>query len=99
MSGARYSAEQLRHEVAALAQQYRAQQMDFRGLLMALPVEVDQTEDEDICELLDLIEHEPGKGGFLGVAAFQHAEHMARIDALIVQLSRNAIENLDAPKA
>ncbi len=44
-------------EVAA----YRRGELTFRDVIMRLPSQA-ELEDEDLSELVDLIEHEPGRG-------------------------------------
>lgn len=76
---------ELRRKVAGFAKQYCLGELFFEQFLELAP-EPDQCEDDDIFELLDLVEHEPQKGGLFGVSGKEHARHMARIDALIAKL-------------
>ena len=58
--------------------------ISFEDFLMGVP---EETNDEEISELIDLITHEPKKGGFMGVSSSKHNKYMAEINKLIVKLS------------
>lgn len=70
--------------VGRLAEEYLAGRVSFADFMQAAP---EDPQDEEVCELIDLIEHEPKRGGFLGVSAEQHDKHMARIRELIRSIS------------
>ena len=44
------------------------------------------TNDEEIKELFDLIEHEPKKSGLLGLSEYEHNNYILRINSLIKKL-------------
>ena len=67
-------------EVAHWAQQYFAGGLSFEQFF---DLGAEETEDEDVAELLDLIEHEPQHGGILGARPADHDRHMGRIQELI----------------
>jgi hypothetical protein len=78
-----------RTKVGHLAELYLAGQLSFQEFMLAAP---EDPEDEDIAELIDLIEHEPQRGGFLGASHEEHDRHMARIRELA-----SSISSRDAP--
>jgi len=49
----------------------------------------EELDDELIDELVDILEHEPTVGGFLGVSKAQHAGHMARAHEIIAFLKND----------
>jgi hypothetical protein len=67
-----------------LAERYLAGQLSFADFMDAAP---EGFEDEEVAELVDLIEHEPKRGGFLGVSLDEHDRHMARIRELARSIS------------
>ena len=71
-----------RSEVAARAQEYRAGHMTYREFLEA---EFDE-DDDDVAELLELLEHEPGRGGWHGVSDAIHEDYMSGVDEVIARL-------------
>jgi hypothetical protein len=73
-----------RTNVGRLAELYLAGQVSFQEFMQAAPEEPD---DEDIAELIDLIVHEPKRGGFLGASRQEHDRHMARIRELARSIS------------
>jgi len=70
----------LRLEVAHWAQQYLDGGIPFERFLNLAP---EEPEDQDIEELIDLIVHEPKRGGLFGVSAADYETHMRRIRELI----------------
>ena len=54
--------------------------LSLEGFFELLP---EAQPDEEVAELVDLIEHEPQRGGLLGASAAQHERHMQRIRELI----------------
>lgn len=48
--------------------------------------QVPGTDDEDVSEIVDLIEHEPKVGGLFGISPKEHDEYMQRILQLIHKL-------------
>jgi len=71
-----------RSEVAARAMEYRAGRLSYREFLDA---EFDDT-DDDVAELLDLLENEPGRGGWHGVSHEIHESYMSGVDDVIARL-------------
>ena len=71
--------------VGRLAEEYLAGRVSFADFMHAAP---EDPEDEEVAELIDLIEHEPKRGGFLGVSAGEHDRHMARIRELAHSIIR-----------
>jgi len=76
--------ENVRKLVANLAKKLYSGEITFDEFLMGAP---DNDEDEDISELIDLIEHEPKRGGFMGISPEKHDLYMAEIKKLIEKLS------------
>ena len=72
--------ETTRRQVADWAQRYLDGGLSFEGFFELLS---EAQQDAEVAELVDLIEHEPQRGGFLGVSAAQHERHMQRIRELI----------------
>jgi hypothetical protein len=70
--------------VGRLAEEYLAGRVSFADFMQAAPEDL---EDEEVAELIDLIEHEPKRCGFLGVSAEEHDRHMARIRELARSIS------------
>jgi hypothetical protein len=70
--------------VGHLAELYLAGRLSFQEFMLAAP---EDPEDEDVAELIDLIEHEPKRGGFFGASAEEHDRHMARIRELASSIS------------
>jgi hypothetical protein len=69
-----------RREVAHWVQQYLSGDLSFEQLFALVP---EQPDDEDVAELLDLIEHEPKQGGFMGARPGEYSRHMGRIRELV----------------
>ena len=59
--------------------------MSFADFMRTAP---EDPEDEDVAELIDLIEHEPKRGGFLGASPEERDGHMERIRELAHSISR-----------
>jgi len=74
----------VRSQIAAQAKDVIEGRLTYWNFIDGLPTEHDQ--DELIAELVDLIEHEPKVGGFLGVSAKEHANYMARVHEIIALL-------------
>jgi len=68
-----------RINVGQLAKLYLAGRMSFADCMRAVPKE---SEDDDVEELIDLIVHEPKRGGFFGASPEEHDEHMERVRKL-----------------
>ena len=70
----------VRAQVASLATDVIEGRLPFRNFVMGIP---DDVEDELIEELIDLLEHEPKAGGFLGMTAQEHKKYVARVHEII----------------
>ena len=77
----------LREEVGHLAQRFLADEISWDAFIMSAP---EGTDDEEIAELIDLIEHEPKVGGLFGVSEGEHSRHMDRVCELANVLARSA---------
>jgi hypothetical protein len=73
-----------RTNVGRLAELYLAGQMSFADFIQAAP---EDPQDEEVAELIDLIEHEPKRAGFLGIRPEKHDQHMERIRELARSIS------------
>lgn len=77
-----------RKKAAQLARDLYSNKIDYKTFALNYP---DNTDDIEIKELLDLIEHEPKKGGLFGVDISKHGLYMAEINRYIDKLE---LENL-----
>jgi hypothetical protein len=68
-----------------LAEDYLEGRVPFADFMRAMP---DPPPGEDVAELIDLIEHEPKRGGFGGVSPDAYDQHMDRIRELVRSISR-----------
>ncbi len=73
-----------RARVAKLTNELFAGTITFRQLIEAIPASV--MEDEDVSDLIALIEHEPQRGGFLGVSHAEHDKYRAAMQDLVARL-------------
>lgn len=71
--------------VGELAQLYLAGRMSFEDFMQRAPRDI---QDDEVDELIDLIVHEPKRGGFFGASPEEHDRHMARIRELAGSISR-----------
>lgn len=71
--------------VGLMAEDYLAGRLSYADFMRAVP---DQTQDEDAAELVDVIEHEPNKGGFFGVRPEEYDQHRERIRELARSITR-----------
>jgi hypothetical protein len=78
---------QVRQRVAELAKGFRAGALDFKGFFASLPAEVETLDDPEVEELLDLLEHEPARGGFWGAPDAEADANALAIDRLIRALA------------
>jgi hypothetical protein len=69
-----------RVNIGQLAEEYLAGRVSFADFMRAVP---EEPQDEDVAELVDLIEHEPKRGGFLGASPDEHNRHVERIRELV----------------
>ena len=77
---------ELRKKIANLARSLYAKEITFDEFLHEVP---DQDHDDLIDELVDLIEHEPKKGGLLGVSDEEHEKYVNNIFGIIKQLEKD----------
>ena len=82
-----------RRQVAQWANQYLSGALSLEQLFDLLPHD---TEDEQVSELLDLIEHEPKRGGFMGTSPEEHGRHMGRIRELVNLLAASRADSESA---
>lgn len=80
------SLKSLQIEVATKAKEYKAGNMTWNQFIL----ECGDTEVEDplIDELVDMIEHEPKRGGFMGASEKEWKRYEDRISYLIDELLR-----------
>jgi hypothetical protein len=69
-----------RREIAHWVQLFLAGELSFERLFELIP---DDTEDEEVAELLDLIVHQPKEGGFMGAGPAEYRRHLERIRDLV----------------
>lgn len=74
-----------RVNIGQLAEDYLQGVMSFADFMLAMP---DKPPGEDVAELIDLIVHEPKRGGFLGASIDEYDRHMERIRELARSLRR-----------
>ncbi|MBC5773156.1 hypothetical protein H8S95_03700 [Pontibacter sp. KCTC 32443] len=65
------------------AREFIAGKIDFKQLNDNFP---DDTDDKDINELFDLIEHQPKLGGFFGVSQETYDQYNQSIDRVLERL-------------
>jgi hypothetical protein len=71
------------------AREFLSGKINFEELLDSFP---DDTDDKDINELFDLIEHQPKLGGFLGVNEESYNRYILSIERVIERIE-NKIKN------
>jgi hypothetical protein len=74
-----------RHLAARLARQLEAGQISTEQFLADFP---EDTGDDTIDELYDMIEHEPQLGGLFGVSESKYKSYKAEILLLILKLEK-----------
>jgi hypothetical protein len=74
-----------RVKIGQLAEDYLDGRVPFSDFMRAMP---DPPPGEDVAELIDLIEHEPKRGGFGGASPEEYDRHMERIRELARSLRR-----------
>lgn len=72
---------------------YFKNEISYEDLMTASPE--DLTGDKDLDEILDLIEHEPKKSGFLGVDTKTHLDHRKKIQELVSKASNTPKSELE----
>jgi len=78
---------ELRINIAALARRLYAKEVTFSEFMEGAP---EQDEDELIDELVDLIIHEPKKGGIFGMKESEHKEYLNEVFQVIEKLENEA---------
>ncbi len=74
-----------RVKIAKAARDLYIKTISFEQFLELVP---EQDNDELIDELVDLIEHEPQKGGFLGASEDEHSNFLKQIFEVIDKLEQ-----------
>ncbi len=74
---------ELRHRAAARVLAFNRRELNLSVLMH----EFSACSDRDVNDLLDLVEHEPPRGGFLGASEQADASHMNSIEELIAKLA------------
>jgi cell division septum initiation protein DivIVA len=69
----------VKKKVASLARKLYEKEITYQQFMRQVP----ETDDEEVAELLDLITHEPKRGGWFGASAQEHDRHMEEIFRLI----------------
>jgi DNA-binding ferritin-like protein (Dps family) len=77
----------LRLEVATKAKEYKTGKLAWRDFMQGFGRSTG-VEDSLIEELVDMIEHEPKRGGFMGVNEKEWKQYEDRINVLIEELLR-----------
>jgi hypothetical protein len=77
--------EEIRKKFAVLVRKLYAGEISFDDFLSEAP---EQDQDGLIGEIVDLIEHEPQNGGFLGVSNSSQELYMQQIFSLIEKLEQ-----------
>ena len=77
---------ELRRQIARQARKPYKNEIRYDEFLVGVP-----QQDQLIDELVDLIEHEPKKGGFFGVNKNKHAEYVSDIFCVIQKLESSEI--------
>jgi hypothetical protein len=75
----------MRHKIATLARGLYSGGVSFEEFMDSVP---EMGSDELIDELVDLIEHEPKKGGLFGASEKEHSRYIQRIFATIEKLEQ-----------
>jgi hypothetical protein len=71
----------VRSHIASQAEDVIEGRLGYWDFINGLPPE--HVQDELIAELVDLIEHEPKAGGFLGMSVKEHAKYITRVHEII----------------
>ena len=69
-----------RRQIAHRVQQYLSGALSLERLFELVPQD---TDDQEVAELLDLIVHEPKQGGFMDAGPEEYRHHMGRIRVLV----------------
>ena len=72
----------LRREAAEAGRSYLSKNLSWEEFIGRFA----ESEDDLVSDLVDLIEHEPKRGGFLGVNEERWAEYQAQLTAAIAAL-------------
>lgn len=71
-----------RVHIASQAEEVIAGRVKFDDFVMSIPKDI-EGQDELIGQLIDLLEHEPKIGGFLGVSVEDHQNYIRKVQDLI----------------
>jgi len=82
LAGVSTGSDRLR--AAEMAREYRAGRVSWVAFMDAFA----ESSDELVADLVDLIEHEPRRGGLLGISDGRWAEHESAVQAAIDALER-----------
>ncbi len=74
-----------RRKAATFARAYLGKKITCRQFMDSFS---DMKDDEMIDELIDLIEHEPKRGGFMGISEKEWQQYQTSINDLIDQLEK-----------
>ena len=77
----------LRREAAEAGRSYLSKNMSWEEFMNRFA----ESEDDLVSDLVDLIEHEPKRGGFLGVNEARWAEYQALLTAAIAALETEPV--------
>jgi hypothetical protein len=75
----------IRQKIATLARGFYLGEVTFEEFMGSVP---EMENDELIDELVDLVEHEPKKGGLFGASKKEHSEYIQRVFAIIEKLEQ-----------
>ena len=59
-------------------------EIDYAEYLSLVP---EDSDDDDVAELLSLVEHIPKRGGFLGMSQSEFDDYMSQIDRVVARLA------------
>jgi hypothetical protein len=71
-----------RASIARQAEEVIAGRPTFEDFVLSLPKDI-ENQDDLIGQLVDLLEHEPKVGGFLGISVDDHQKYMGKMQELI----------------
>ena len=78
---------ELRKRIAKLAKGIYTKEVTYKEFMQEVP---EEGQDELIDELVDLIEHEPQKGGIFGIKEKDHATYLKEIFEVINKLENSS---------
>ncbi len=80
-----------RRQVAEWAERYLAGNLSFQRFLELVP---EESEDSLVTELVDLVEHEPKRGGILGATPEQYDRHMRKLRGFLRRCGSHDLSSL-----